>query len=211
MGMKNTVIRINPIIVNNLVPIFGTLFLNWNLPNIFIMYWVETAFFCVFLFMTKLFPKTKKTSWLIKIGNAVSIAGLSLFTLWIYGVGISIFTLTPQQIAGHLNHTSNALVTPSIQLLIPYIQSSMIGIAILAITQLSTFFNSYIYHYDKANSFIYELVNGKSFIRRIVILHLTIFIGGTVLMLSIKTTFSLVVFMVIKTIAEIKFSNTSTS
>jgi hypothetical protein len=192
------------LIINNSIPLFGVLFFHWDLPYVFIFYWLDAILYCLMRLLTTIFPKdTHKLA--ARINQTITFLIINSFVLGVYGVGISIFTFTKANIWAHMTGNAQTAVNPSIILLIPYITKSIPQLLFYAVINFVNFIFFYFYKYDKNNQLIKEMQTDGDFSRRLIIMHLTIVVGGIILCLTENTLIPLIVFIIIKSIIEVKY------
>lgn len=207
--MSTKTISLNfTLVFNNLIPLIGVLFFKWNLPYVFIIFWVEAILYCIFIFISKLFPRKQPDKLIERIMNPITYTMIFAcfgYMLYIYGVGISIFTFSPSQIATHLaaSRAGTGTLIPSISLLFPYLSSSIFPITLLVLTNMYNFLTSYFNKHRSDNSLVKEILAEKPFPTQLLILHLTIILGGAVLLLTTTAKIALVAFICVKFTVEL--------
>ena len=184
------------LIIANLLPIYGVIFLSWNPFDIILLYWTENIVIGVFNFLRMLSAQGKTP--LSTVSNDISgetpggfamNLGLGLFSLLHYGI----FTFVHGAFLGFLVFPKTTFFLDK--------DFSGVGIFMLALTISHGF------------SFLYNYIGKKEYLERsaqqqmtapygrIIVIHLTIILGG--LVSTFLPNFAIILFVIIKIIVDL--------
>lgn len=184
------------LILVNLLPIYGVIFLNWNPFDVILLYWTENIVIGMFNFFRMLFAQGKFPSLVVSSnlgvgtpGGFLMNLGLGIFFLFHYGM----FTLVHGIFVG-------VLVFPKTTFFLNG-DSSGIGIFMLALTISHGF--SFLYNYIWKKEYLERNVQQQMMAPygRIVVIHMTIILGAFVSMFL--PSYTIIVFVIIKIIVDL--------
>ncbi len=189
-------ISVTAIIITNLVPIYGVLFLGWQIFPVMLLFWIENVIIGISNVVKMLFASPANVGqWVAKIFMIPFFCfHYGLFTL---AHGLFVFVLFGGILEG--------VFWPSnFNDILGIIANQQIGWAILAIILSHTlsFVTNYIGKGEYKKSTVSELMSQPY--GRVVILHVTIIIGGFMVMELGSPVMVLVILIVLKTFIDIK-------
>ena len=173
------------LILVNLVPVFGVLFLHWSLFSVMFFYWLESAVVGVYnipkMFMARVTPDTGTKK--VKLSSSQT-KGRLVFTGF-FLIHYGMFML------GHGLFVFELFGPPDLT-----VQTILIGFGALVVSHGISFVLNYIGHkeYEKVN------ISQQMFApyKRIVIMHVTIIIGGFIIDLLGAPVLALVFMILLK-------------
>ena len=184
------------LILVNLLPVYGVIFLNWNPFDVILLYWTENIVIGMFNFFRMLFAQGKSASLMVSSNLGVGMPGgflmnlgLGIFFLFHYGM----FTLVHGVFVG-------VLVFPKTTFFLNG-DFSGIGIFMLALTISHGF--SFLYNYIWKKEYLERNVQQQMMAPygRIIVIHMTIILGGFVSMFL--PSYTIIVFVIIKIIVDL--------
>jgi len=176
------------IIIANIVPILGVLFLDWTLFSIMFFYWLESAIVGIFNIPKILKAKISGTEESIDSDQSTKKGRLFIIGFFIFHYGMFMFVhgLFIFDLFGPPNLTLNTI---------------LLGITALAISHGLSFKFNFLDHKE------YEKVTIKQQMfapyKRIVIMHITIFICGLILAIINAPVFALIILILLKIAIDI--------
>lgn len=180
------------LILSNLIPLFGVLFLEWNIFSILILYWAETAVIGLYtIFKIIIFHRWK----------AIVLAPFFVVHFGIFMFGHLIFIVVlfanPDGLSSY-----NIGNTPSYLLIVSLVKPLAIAFSSLVLSHGYSFFVNYV-----GNKEYLERTKDPFFspYGRIVIMHLTILFGGFLSMILGNAVFALVLMVIMKIIVDALF------
>lgn len=192
--MKNAIpeirshVSVIPLIIANIIPLFGVMFFNWSLFQILFLYWLESGvigFYNVFK--------------LIKINGLLNILLVPFFIVHFGGFMAGHLIFIFAFFAPELTHAS---FFPQSKTFLPLLQTSIFPIMTLFISHGISFFTNFIGKRE------YQHMNaGKQMqapYKRIIIMHLTILFGGWLILLFKEPVLGLILLIAIKMIIDIR-------
>lgn len=177
---KSTYTPLILLIIANLVPLFGVIFLGWNIFQILFLYWLETAiigFFNIFK--------------IIKVEGFLNISSITSFLIH-YGVfmlGHLVFI-----VAFFTSEIFSDPTLPSITIL--SVESILIPFAVLCISHGLSFFLNFIQKKEYKKVTAEEQKQAPY--SRVVIMHATVIFGGWLIGIFGNPIFGLVVLVALK-------------
>jgi sensor histidine kinase YesM len=180
----------------NLLPVYGVIFLNWNPFDVILLYWTENIIVGVFNFLRILFAQGKSPFSMLSLGLGVGTLGsfamnlgLGIFFLFHYGI----FTFVHGIFL-------NFLIFPKTTFFLDK-DFSGLGIFMLALTISHGF--SFLYNYIGKKEYLERNVQQQMTAPygRIVVIHLTIILGGFVS--TFLPNYSIIIFIIIKIIVDL--------
>ena len=184
------------LILVNLLPVYGVIFLNWNPFDVILLYWTENIVIGMFNFFRMLFAQGKSASLMVSSNLGVGMPGgflmnlgLGIFFLFHYGM----FTLVHGVFVG-------VLVFPKTTFFLNG-DFSGIGIFMLALTISHGF--SFLYNYIWKKEYLERNVQQQMMAPygRIIVIHMTIILGAFVSMFL--PSYTIIVFVIIKIIVDL--------
>jgi hypothetical protein len=193
------------LIVANLIPLVGVLFFGWNVWMILIVYWLENGVVGVFNVLKMLkaegAPGDSSASWTMngRPVNDVAKAGLIPFFVVHYGIfwvvhGVFVFMLP---VFGSMESDAVDMTTGFEPLTIPF--------AVLALTISHGV--SYRFNFVKGGEYRRVSAAGQMFAPygRLVVLHVTIIIGGMAIAFTGAPAAVVAILVVLKTALDVGF------
>ncbi len=184
------------LILVNLLPIYGVIFLNWNPFDVILLYWTENIVIGMFNFFRMLFAQGKAPFGMVSSslgggtpGGFAMNLGLGIFFLFHYGM----FTFVHGVFVGFLVFPKTTFFLNG--------DFSGIGIFMLALTISHGF--SFLYNYIWKKEYLERNVQQQMMAPygRIVVIHLTIILGGFVSMFL--PNYAIIIFVIIKIIVDL--------
>jgi hypothetical protein len=189
------------LVAANVVPIFGVILLGWNIQSILLLYWVESAivgFFNIVKMVTaqgELIPRGLLANEHVQTaGNIISGVVQKLFLIPFFIIHYGGFMLVHGVFLFALFANP---ATTSIQSVIQIFQGISIGIVCLFISHGFSFFRNYVMNGEYKTAQPGMLMMQPY--ARIVVMHITIIIGGIVSMMFGQQVLILVILIVLKT------------
>lgn len=184
---KPSLLSIIPLIIVNLIPLIGVLFLDWSLFQVLFLYWTESGVIGVY----NIFK-------LIKVSGWASVLVVPFFIIH-YGMFMGIHLMFLVGFFGSgLNSNS---FFPSFEVLTSLFRTVAVPTMILVISHGISFFWNFIGHRE------YEHTNGPTQMnapyKRIVIMHLTIIFGAWVVVAFKEPILGVVLLVVLKIIIDL--------
>lgn len=193
------------LIVANLIPLVGVLFVGWNVWMILIVYWLENGVVGVFNILKMLkaegAPGAASAAWTMngRSVNDVAKAGLIPFFVVHYGIfwvvhGVFVFALP---VFGSMETETIDMTTGFEPLTIPF--------AVLALTISHGV--SYWFNFIKGGEYRRVSPAGQMFAPygRLVVLHVTIIIGGMAIAITGAPASVVAILVVLKTALDVGF------
>ncbi len=184
------------LILVNLLPIYGVIFLNWNPFDVILLYWTENIIIGMFNFLRMLFAQGKSPFGMLSssLGGGTSGGfamnlGLGIFFLFHYGM----FTFVHGTFLGFLVFPRTTFFLEG--------DLSGIGIFMLALTISHGF--SFLYNYIGKKEYLERNVQQQMMAPygRITVIHLTIILGGFVS--TFLPNYAIIIFVIIKIIVDL--------
>jgi hypothetical protein len=176
------------ILVANLVPLYGAVFLQWDLFSILFAYWMETAVIGFWTIAKIVYTQR----WL-----AILIAPFFVFHYGAFMFGHLIFLVgffSPEGLQGSF--------LPSFPVFTSYVLGLLPAFATAFIAHGISFFTNFIGKKE------YERLQSKDVMqspyKRIILMHIAIIFGGWLIMLSGTSVAGFAVFIVLKTALDIR-------
>lgn len=189
-------ISVIAMIITNLVPIYGVLFMGWQVFPVIFLYWIENVIIGVSNVLKMLLSSPGSAGqWVAKFFMIPFFCvHYGMFTL-VHGIFILVF------FGGYAQQGS---IMPGVKDIFGLIGSLQIGGAVLALILSHTisFVTNYIGSGEYKQASLPELMTQPY--GRVVILHLTIMIGGFLMMALGSPAVGLVFLIVLKTFVDIK-------
>jgi hypothetical protein len=176
------------ILVANLVPLYGAVFLQWDLFSILFAYWTETAVIGFWTIAKIVYTQR----WL-----ALLIAPFFVFHYGAFMLGHLIFLIgffSQEKVIGSF--------FPAFPIFASYVYAVLPALAAAFVAHGASFFTNFIGKKE------YERLGSKDVMqspyRRIVLMHIAIIFGGWLIMLSGTSVAGFAVFIVLKTALDIR-------
>jgi hypothetical protein len=189
-------ISVIAMIITNLVPIYGVLFMGWQVFPVIFLYWIENVIIGISNVLKMLLSSPGSPGqWVAKFFMIPFFCvHYGMFTL-VHGIFILVF------FGGYMKSGSPM---PGISDLLNLIGSLQIGGAVLALMLSHTvsFITNYIGNGEYKQASLSDLMAQPY--GRVIILHLTIMIGGFLMMALGSPVVGLVFLIVLKTFIDIK-------
>ncbi len=189
-------ISVIAIIITNLIPIYGVLFMGWQVFPVIFLYWIENVIIGISNVLKMLLSSPGSPGqWVAKFFMIPFFCvHYGMFTL-VHGIFILVF------FGGYMKSGSPM---PGISDLLNLIGSLQIGGAVLALMLSHTvsFITNYIGNGEYKQASLSDLMAQPY--GRVIILHLTIMIGGFLMMALGSPVVGLVFLIVLKTFIDIK-------
>jgi hypothetical protein len=184
------------LVAANLVPLYGVLFLKWQVFPILLVFWMENIVIGVFnVFKMLLASPTVPTSWLAKIF-------IIPFFCFHYGMftlvhGIFVFVL----FGGVFSHGASF---PSAGSVIEAVGDFQLGWALLALllSHAVSFSVNYVGKGEYKQASLQQLM-GQPY-SRVVLLHITILFGGFIVMALGSPVYALLLLILLKTLIDVQ-------
>jgi hypothetical protein len=193
------------LVAANLIPLVGVLFFGWNVWMILIVYWLENGVVGVFNILKMLkaegAPGDSSANWTMngRAVNDIAKAGLIPFFVVHYGIfwlvhGVFVFTLP---VFGSMEAGTVDMTTGFEPLTIPF--------AVLALTISHGV--SYCFNFVKGGEYRRVSAAGQMFAPygRLVVLHVTIIIGGMAIAITGAPASVVAILVVLKTALDVGF------
>jgi hypothetical protein len=184
------------LILVNLFPIYGVIFLKWNPFDVILLYWTENIIIGMFNFLRMLFAQGKSSFSVLSPflaggtpGGFVVNLGLGIFFLFHYGI----FTFVHGTFLGFLVFPRTTFFLDK--------DFSGVGIFMLALTISHGF--SFLYNYIGKKEYLERNIQQQMMAPygRITVIHLTIIFGGFVS--AILPNYVIIIFVIIKIIVDL--------
>ena len=180
------------LILSNLIPLFGVLFLEWNIFSILILYWAETAVIGLYtIFKIIIFHRWK----------AIVLAPFFVVHFGIFMFGHLIFIVVlfanPDGLSSY-----NVGNTPSYLLIVSLIKPLAIAFSSLVLSHGYSFFVNYVGNKEYLERTKDPFLSPYG---RIVIMHLTVLFGGFLSMIFGNAVFALVLMVIMKIVVDALF------
>ncbi len=184
------------LIIANVVPLFGVLFLGWKIFPLLVLFWLENVIVGVFnVFKMLLASPSSPGQWVAKIGAIP-------FFCFHYGIFTLVHGLFVFLMFGGLLMDSPDFPTPSV--IGDAFGTFQLGWAALALflSHLISFIINYIGKGEYKQSKLNELMQQPY--SRVVVLHVTIILGGFLIAFFGSPIFALILLIALKTVIDIQ-------
>lgn len=199
MKKISSIFAIISLIISNLIPLFGVLYFQWNVYSLMILYWLENVLIGVF---TVIKMRKAEGSFLSSVTSNFTVNGRKAssfqhdsltaqrtFFIPFFSMHFGIFTLV------HGIFVLIFFYSPDV---------SFRGIALTFLSMCLSHFISYETNFIGKGEYLHTSIE-KLFIApypRVIVMHLTVILGGMFAMQN-KSIYSLVLLVVLKTIADL--------
>ncbi len=183
---KFTRFSILSLVAANVLPVIGVLFFDWSLLEILFLYWFESGvigFYNVFK--------------LIKVSGIIAIFLVPFFMIHYGGFMIGHLVFIFFFFAPDLVHSS---FLPSLEFFVQLFNTLKFSIVVLFMSHGVSFFSNFLGNHEYKNSNI--VIQMKAPYIRIVTMHLTLLLGGALILQLKEEIFALVVLIIVKTVAD---------
>lgn len=185
------------LIFANLYPIFGVLFLNWNLKTILCLYSAETIVCYIYIILKIV---AIEDPWREKIKSIITTIILTIITVVLLSTFVKGLYIKPEHLSLFDLNKYISEVIVSIKFMVATLQDSWIALLIIIISHAVSFYLNFIKNYEYTVIHLVDL--GVGLQKRFLVLFLSFFILGWLVTRYDEYKLAAVAFIIVKLLID---------